>query len=395
MSGVTKYLSRVLVAAIVLPFVLAAGGCAWWEDVHIFSTAPKNKPAVLTEFTPTLAVKPLWNANVGKAGRYFFSPAMIGPDVVIAGGKGVVERRVLATGVVVWKTDLDVPLAAGVGSDGNVSAVATVTGDLIALDTDGKPLWRVPTNTEVLSAPAVGQGVVVVRTTDNRVIAYDLETGRRRWIYARTSQPLVLRSNPGMALDGGLLFAGFPGGKIAAINVASGTMRWEASVAVPKGSTELERVADVVGTPVVVGREVCAAAFQGRAGCFDVSTGNTIWIRDMSTSTGIEIDGRFAFVTDDKSNVNAITRTSGATIWKTDKLAYRRLTAPASVGRAIVVGDYRGFVHWLSREDGSLLARSTTDGSSLVIAPRAFSVGSAPAALFQTPDGNVYAFVAE
>lgn len=391
MSAVSMVFRRALVVA----GVLALGGCAWWENTYIFSDAPKNRPVDLTEIKATLAVKPLWNASVGKAGRYFFSPALIGPDVVAAGGKGVVERRVLATGVVVWRTDLDLPLAAGVGSDGSISAVVSETGDLIALDANGKPLWRVPTGTEILSAPAVGQGIVVVRTTDNRVIAYDAETGRRRWLYQRTTQPLVLRTNPGIAIEGGLLFVGFPGGKLAALNVASGTLRWESSVAVPKGATELERVADVVGTPVVVGREVCTAAFQGRAGCFDTATGNAVWSRDLSTSTGIEIDGRFGFVTDDKSAVSALTRSTGATIWKTDKLGYRRMTEPASVGRAIVVGDYRGFVHWLSREDGSLIARSTTDGSPLVVAPRSFSVGSAPAVLFQTQGGNLYAFVSE
>ena len=384
-------MKRVLMVAV----LLALGGCAWWENVYIFSNEPKNKPTPLTPINATLSVKPLWNTSVGKPGRYFFSPAIVGPDVVVAGGKGLVERLVLATGAVVWKNDLDTPLAAGVGSDGNVSAVVTITGDLIALDTNGKPMWRVPTNAEILSAPAVGQGVVIVRSTDNRVIAFDAETGRRRWVYTRTSQPLVLRTNPGIAIDGSLLYAGFPGGRMAALNVASGTLRWESAVAVPKGATELERVADVVGAPIVVGREVCSATFQGRAGCFDVSSGNTIWSRDLSTATGIEIDGRFAFVTDEKSNVNALTRTTGATIWKTDKLAYRRMTAPASVGRAIVVGDYKGFVHWLSREDGSLIARSTTDGSALLIAPRSFSVGSAPAVLFQTQDGNLYAFVSE
>ena len=380
---------------VALACVVSLGGCAWWENTYIFSDAPKTRPTELTPVNTTLSVKPLWNASLGKPGRYFFSPALIGPDVVAAGGKGLVERLVLATGAVVWKTDLDTPLSAGVGSDGTLSAVVTVPGDLIVLDTNGKPLWRVPTNAEVLSAPIVGQGIVAVRTTDSRVIAYDAETGRRRWVYQRSTQPLVLRTNPGMAMDGNLLYVGFPGGRLTALNLSTGTLRWESSVAVPKGATELERVADVVGTPIVVGREVCTAAFQGKAGCYDTSNGNTIWSRDLSTATGIEIDGRFGFVTDDKSMVNALTRTTGGNIWKSDKLAYRRMTAPASVGRAIVVGDYKGFVHWLSREDGSLIARSTTDGNALVIAPRAFSVGSAPAVLFQTQGGDLYAFAAE
>ena len=381
--------------AAALACVLSLGGCAWWDDLYVFTSKPKHLPTELKPFTATLTVRQLWKADVGKSGRYFFSPALIGPDVVAAGAKGIVERRVLATGLVVWRANLDVPLAAGVGSDGSTTAVVTASGDVIALDGDGKPRWRVPTGTEVLSAPAVGQGLVVVRTTDSRVIAYDADTGQKKWTYSRTTQPLVLRTNPGITIDGSLVFAGFPGGRLVALNTASGLLRWEASVAVPKGATELERVADVVGTPVVAGREVCAGAYQGRVGCFDVFSGSVIWNRDLSTSTGMEVDGRFAYLTDDDANVVALTRSTGATIWKSDVLAYRRMTAPASVGRAIVVGDYRGFVHWLSREDGSLIARSTTDGSKLVIAPRAFSVGSLPAVLFQTPDGNLYAFVAE
>jgi len=391
MSTLRMHFTRV--AAVLCLATLAS--CAWWEDVHIFSSEPKHKATPLTELKATLEVKPLWNADVGKAGRYLFVPALIGPDVVAAGNKGIVERFVLATGAVVWKTDLDTPLAAGVGSDANTTAVVTETGDIIALDSDGKPRWRVPTNTEILSAPAVGQGLVIVRTTDNRLIAYEAETGRKTWTYQRIAQPLVLRTNLGLVIDGNFVFAGFPGGRLAAITLAGGVLRWEASVAVPKGATELERVADVVGTPIVIGREVCAAAYQGKAGCYDVGNGTAIWSRDVSSSTGIEIDGRFAFVTDDASNVNALVRTTGATIWKSDKLAYRRMTAPASVGRAIVVGDYKGYVHWLSREDGSLIARSTTDGSALLVPPRAFSVGSSSAVLFQTPKGNLYAFALE
>jgi len=380
--------------------VLVAAGmlsaCAsWFDNVYIFSSEPKHKPTVLTEIKPTLVVKPLWNASVGKPGRYFLTPAMIEPDVVIAGGKGVVERRVLATGALVWRTDVDQPLSAGVGSDGDLSVVAATNGELIALGSDGKQRWKVQMNAEVLSAPAVGQGLVIVRTSDNRVLAYDAENGRRRWTYQRTAQSLVLRSNPGIVISGALAYGGFPGGKLVALTVATGALRWEASVAVPKGATELERVADVVGTPIVVGREVCAAAFQGRLGCFDVTSGTAIWTRDLSTSTGLEIDGRFAFVTDENSFVHALSRGSGISVWKADKVAYRALTAPASVGRALAVGDYKGFVHWLAREDGSLVARSTTDGSALVVAPRAFAVGSQAAVLFQTQGGGVYAFVTE
>ena len=387
----TRHASRfALIAAAIL-----VGGCSVFDDIHIFSSAPKNKPTELTEIKPTLAVKPLWTANVGKAGKYFFTPAFIGGEVVVAGSGGIVEKFVSASGSVVWRNNLDQPLAAGVGADADLISVVGVNGDLFALDASGKQRWKVATNAEILSAPAVGQGLVVVRTTDSRVIAYDAETGKRRWLYQRPSQPLVLRVNPGMVIEGGSLYAGFPGGRLVAMNLANGGLRWESSVAIPKGATELERVADVVGTPIVTGREVCVAAFQGRAGCFDSGSGNAIWGRDISSVNGLEIDGRFAFISDDKSFVHAFTRNGGTSVWKNDKLAYRRVSAPASVGRAVVVGDYKGFVHWLSREDGALIARSTTDGSAIVVAPRAFSAGSVAAVLVQTQDGGVYAFASE
>ncbi len=393
MTGVRTWSLRAVLAAFAC--TLLVGCSSWFENVYIFSTEPKHKPAELTEIKSTLAVKALWNANVGKAGKYFFTPALVDGDVIAAGSGGIVERRVLTTGAVVWRVNLDLSLAAGVGADTDTVVVAADNGDLIALDGQGKRKWKVSTNTEILSAPAVGQGLVLVRTTDNRVLGYDAETGRRRWTYQRTSQPLVLRSNPGMAIDGSTAYAGFPGGRLVALNLGNGLVRWEASVAVPKGATELERVADLVGTPVIAGREVCAAAFQGRAGCFDVGSGNPVWGRDISTPNGIEIDGRFAYLSDDKGSVQALSRTSGGSVWKSDKLAYRRLTAPASVGRALAVGDYKGFVHWLSREDGSLIARSTTDGTPLLVSPRSFTAGSQSAVLFQTRDGNLYAFVAE
>ena len=389
-----RFPRRVLPLALIAAAILA-GGCSVFDDIHIFSSAPRNKPSGLSEIKPTLAVKPLWTANVGKAGKYFFTPAFMAGEVVVAGSGGIVEKFVSATGAVVWRNNLDQPLAAGVGADADLIAVVGVNGDLFALDASGKQRWKIATNAEILSAPAVGQGLVVVRTTDSRVIAYDAETGKRRWLYQRPSQPLVLRVNPGMVIEGGSLYAGFPGGRLVALNLANGGLRWESSVAIPKGATELERVADVVGTPVVTGREVCVAAFQGRAGCFDSVSGNTIWGRDISSTNGLEIDGRFAFISDDKSFVHAFTRNGGTSVWKSDKLGYRRVSAPASVGRAVVVGDYKGFVHWLSREDGALIARSTTDGSAVVVAPRAFSAGSVAAVLVQTQDGGVFAFASE
>src|SRR5262249_77852 len=161
----------------------------------------------------------------------------------------------------------------------------------------------------------------------------------------------------GMVAEGGTLYTGFAGGKLVSIALANGGVRWEATVSLPHGATELERVTDVVGLPVVAGREVCTVAFQASVRCFDVTTGNPAWTRERSRTAGVAVDSRYIFVSDDKGAVQALDRAGGATVWKQDKLFLRRLTAPLVLGDVIAVGDVEGYVHFLSRETGAFVGR--------------------------------------
>ena len=161
------------------------------------------------------------------------------------------------------------------------------------------------------------------------------------------------------------VFVGFPGGKLIAVSVDNGAPLWEGTVALPKGATELDRVADVTSAPVIDGRMICAAAFQGRVSCFDLGNGNLMWGRDISSAAGLTIDSRYVYVADDKGAVHALDKASGASIWKQDKLFLRKLTAPLVRRNLVVVGDVQGVVHFLSRDDGSFVGRLSTDGSAI------------------------------
>jgi outer membrane protein assembly factor BamB len=173
-----------------------------------------------------------------------------------------------------------------------------------------------------------------------------------------------------------------------ALNLANGGVGWESVVALPKGTTELERVADVIGLPIVDGRQVCAVAFQGRVACFDAQAGTTNWARDLSSYSGMAADNRNLYITDDRNAVVALDKTSGASLWKQDKLSGRSVSAPAALGRYVVVGDFQGYLHFLSREDGSFAARIATDGSPIVAPPVAVDFTTLVA---QTRNGGVYA----
>jgi outer membrane protein assembly factor BamB len=178
-------------------------------------------------------------------------------------------------------------LSGGVGTDGARVAVGTPKGEVVVLDAkSGIELWRAKASSEILAAPVVAEGLVVARSGDSRIYAYEGADGKRRWVYQRTTPTLTLRSNVGVAVKGDKTFAGLPGGKLVALSNVNGAAMWEATVALPRGATELERVTDITSEPAISGAVVCAVAFQGKLACFDRVSGNAIWSRDVSSSVG-------------------------------------------------------------------------------------------------------------
>ncbi len=350
------------------------------------------KMAELSELPASTPVRTLWQARVGEAGDAILFPALAVDGVYAAAQDGTVARFEASAGRESWRVNVGRTLSGGVGSDGTLVAVGTFDGEVIALDgRSGEARWRARVSSEVLSAPVVTGDLVIVRSADGRLFALDARDGKRRWLYQRSSPPLSVRSPVGMVADRGYLLTGFAGGKLVSIALANGSVRWETTVALPRGATELERVTDVVGLPIVAEREVCAVAYQGRIGCFDLASGNALWSRELSSTAGLAIDARYVFVSDDKGAVHALDRAGGATIWKQDRLFLRRLTAPLSLGREVAVGDVEGYVHFLSRESGALVGRVATDGSPI----RSLLVRLERGLLVQTQDGNLFALSTE
>jgi outer membrane protein assembly factor BamB len=368
-----------------LPRLLAAAGIAVLL-AGCSSGAPRIKAAELTPIQPTADLRTLWQANVGAAGDYVFTPAVVGESVYAAGEEGTIAR--FDNGREVWRVAAGQKLSAGVGADGKLVAVGTAKGEVLAFDAaTGKALWQARASSEVLAAPAVGDGLVVVRSGDSRIAGFEAANGKRRWVYQRATPALSLRSNVGVLLAERVVIAGFPGGKLVAINGQNGAALWEVTVAQPKGATELERVADLTSSPVVAGREICAAAFQGRVACFDIGSGNQIWARDVSSSAGLDMDDKRVYVSDDKGTMHAFARDSGASLWKQESLSLRNLTRPIALDRRVAVADFQGVVHLLNAEDGAFAARVTTDGSAVQAEPQRLGDGF----VVQTRNGGVVA----
>jgi outer membrane protein assembly factor BamB len=382
-------ITRKLVGAGVVAMM---AGCSTLQSLNPFASKPKgDQPAPLVAIKASMAVRTAWKLDIGKAQGYHFTPALVDNTLIAASGDGTLVRAESATGRQIWRTKAGTDLTAGVGSDGNIFAVGGVKGKLLAFDMDGHPLWNAQLSSEILSSPAVGKGYVIARTIDNRIVGFDAKTGEKKWTVQHTPPALTLRLAPGMVIHDQDVIIGEPAGRLTSMLIATGAPRWEIAAAVGRGATELERVTDIGGTPVVIEDEVCTVTYQGRVGCFDLATGGTRWTREVSSLVGVAADERFVFVADDKGTVLAYNRDGGASAWKNDKLAFRVLSTPVSYGRAVAVADYQGMVHFLSREDGSFLARAALDASPVVSTP--LVAGSN--LIFQTQNGSLTAIAVE
>ena len=369
---------------------LLVAGCQTISDGYrrIFGN-PAPKPAELVAIQqPRAALRIAWQGSVGSAEKNVYFPARSGTVVWAGGASGSVTAFDMARGTPTGRIEAGERVTGGVGAGAGLVLLGTPKGEVLAFDPAGKLLWKAQISSAVLAPPQAQEGIVVARAGDGHVYGLDAATGKQRWAYQRTPPALSLRTHAGVVIDRGGVFVGLPAGRLVALALSNGNVGWEAVVALPRGATELERVADITSLPVMDGGRICAAAFQGRVACLDAARGTVLWARDVSSVAGIGLDDRYLYVTDDKDAVLALDKASGASIWRQERMARRNLSAPLPIGRYVAVGDLEGYVHLLSRDDGSFAARIATDGSAIAAPPVALDMSTF---LVQTRNGGVYA----
>jgi outer membrane protein assembly factor BamB len=347
--------------------------------------ANQPKPAELQPFVAVVAVQQAWTAQIGEQG-FPLTVSASGNTVLLAAGNGVVAALDAGTGRDLWRLNTGAALAAGVGGDARLAAVVTQGNELLALS-EGREIWRQKLAAQAFTAPFVAGGRVFVLAADRSVNAFDGATGRKLWTQQRPGEPLVLRQ-PGVLLAvGDTLVAGL-GGRLTSLNPGNGSVRWELPIATPRGVNDIERLVDLVGPVSRLKESVCARAFQASVGCVNAERGSLLWSRTADGSQGLDGDERLVFGVESDGKVIAWQRADGERAWTSDDLRYRGLSAPRVVGRSIAIGDAAGFVHLLSRQDGTVLNRLTTDGSGIAATP--VLVGDTLVVV--TRKGNVFGF---
>jgi len=371
---------------IALAALLIAAGCSKDKDVE--------PPAQLVKFPTKLAVKELWGDKVGggKAQvklRLGLGPAVDNGLVFAASDQGVLLAVNLETGKKVWVKKLKLPLSAGPGAGSGMVVVGTSKGAVIAFEgASGRQLWRTQVNSELLSAPAIGEKVVVMRSVDGRLHGFDAGSGKELWSVEQQVPRLSLRGTAIPIIAKEVAVSGFDNGKVMAVSLNSGDTVWDTALASPHGRTELDRLVDIDSEVRVVGENVFAAGFQGRTAMLALESGQIWWARDMSSYRGLSVDEENLFVTQSDGVVLALRQRDGSELWRNDKLMRRGLSTPAITSTAIAVADYQGYLHWLDKSTGELVARQRV---------AKFRVSNSPVAVkdtvvLLTDAGNLAAF---
>jgi outer membrane protein assembly factor BamB len=349
---------------------------------------PADAPDPLVEIKETASSKLLWQAKIGASNDYDFSPVVDAGFAYVAGASGEIAKLDAVSGKQEWRVNVGETLSGGVGVGGSLVLVGTPKGIVYAYDIAGKLQWKSKLSSEILSAPKYFDGLVIVRTGDSHIYGINANDGSRKWVYDRTGPALTLRSSAGVVVDGGAVYAGFGGGKLIAVRADNGKMLWEASVAQPKGVTEIERIADITSLPVVDGPLIYAVAYQGKIAAVDRTSGRVVWNRDISSLTGLSVEDGRIFVSHAMGSVYALDYSSGKTFWRQAILKNRQLSVPVPMGNLTAVGDLEGYVHFLSRDDGSIASRIKVDDSPVM--PKIALINS-NTVLVQTRDGGIYA----
>jgi outer membrane protein assembly factor BamB len=374
---------RGLATAALLATVLS--GCSLMPS-FLGGRPARAQPAELAPNPALIGVQQAWSARIGSVD--FPLSVHATPELVtVASADGTVTAFNSATGREAWRAGVGRALTAGVGSDGKTTAVVTRDNELVALS-QGQVLWRHKLAAQAYTAPLVAGGRVFVLGGDRSVSAHDGTTGRRLWLQQRPGEPLVLRQGGVLLPVGDTLVAG-QGGRLTGFNPLNGSVRWDAPIATSRGTNDVERLVDLVGSVSRVGDSVCARAFQAVVGCVDTARGTVAWTRPANGAQGVSGDERQLFGAESDGRLIAWRRESGEQGWVNTSLQWRILTAPLLVGRSVAVGDGNGFVHLLSREDGSLVNRLSTDGTAIAAAP----VLAGNTLVVVTRGGGVFGFV--
>jgi len=352
---------RVSCLSLLSGITLLTAGCSSTEIVE--------QPAPLPDVTETVEFDELWSVSVGDGHDdelLQLAPLYAGDTIYAASADGVVMSVATENGDVQWERELDDRIFAGPGADTRQLYVVSSNAELIALSReDGSEQWRTELPTEVLASPQSNGSLVAVQTIDGRLISFNASSGEQLWQYQAQVPALTLRTGAAPLVGGDIVIGSFSNGRVIALSADAGQPVWQYQVGQPQGRTELERLVDIGGQPLVLDSALMVVGYQGKLALIETRSGQEIWSRPASSYYSPAIGGGNIYLASANGDVIALQGSDRRELWIQDQLSWRQVTRPAVSGDYLVVGDYEGYLHALSAENGQLVGQDKFDGDGI------------------------------
>jgi len=352
---------KILVLCFVSVTALLIVGCS--------SDELENEPMELESFDEEIEIIEVWDESIGNGSddQYLkLTPVIIDEFIYAIDHEGLLLALNKADGEEIWDAEYDEPVSGALGGDLNHLYFATYHGDVIAVDRlDGSEKWRFTVTSEVLSAPVSNGRQVVVQSIDGKVVSLNAADGKLMWRYDSNAPVLSIRGTASPVIGDDFSIAGFANGEMMAFQNLSGAPVWSASVGIPKGRTELERLVDIDGQPIIRDDVVYSVSYQGKLVAIHLPTGREIWSKQQSSYRAVDIGFGNVYVSTAEDVVVAYNQATRTEVWQQENLMYRQLTAPKAFGSTLVVADFEGYVHFLSQIDGRFLERIRIDSDGV------------------------------
>ncbi|OLF38086.1 outer membrane protein assembly factor BamB [Psychrobacter sp. Cmf 22.2] len=331
-----------------------------------------NDPVELVQIAQPISVlQPVFSVDVGnkKASKKDPLALQVGysnTQTVVASRGGELTGFNNA-GQRLWSIDVGEQITGGVTVDplSQTAIISTRSGLVMAFDsTTGAKRWQKQLSGSVLTPALISNNRVVLSANDGFLHGLSLQTGQSIWQFATQVPAISVRGSAAPTLlDDKTALLATADGRLHAITIDNGLPQWSRRVGVGAGSSEVERMSDVDGMPVVDNNQLYAISYSGQLLGIDLASRQVMFVNDLASLKSLAVNNQQVIATSLEGKVVAYDRNNGNMLWESEALAYRDLTNPVMIGNYIAVGDLEGVVHLFNPANGDIVSRVQTKGA--------------------------------
>ncbi|MDP3562376.1 MAG: outer membrane protein assembly factor BamB [Legionellaceae bacterium] len=357
---------------VLLGYCIFLQACSQVDD-YILGKDNTPKPKELTAIVSKVDVTSVWSRPVGKASKtntYLkLKPVVRSQVIYTADASGLIQAADLKNGNLLWSKQVDHPVVSGPTIAEGYIIVGTDSSTIVLLkQATGQVVWEAHLSEDALSKSIIVNHQVIAKTIDGNLYAFDLATGKKNWVSKHGAPNLILKASSSPIRMGELILVGFSDGKLDAVDVNTGRVVWQRSIAYATGASDVERLVDIDADPIVRNNIVYLASYQGYVGALGLENGQFIWNKPGSVYKNMAIDSNTLYVTDSQDVLRGFDLNNGQVKWKQISLKAHGLTEPVLMGNRLIVCDKTGYLHVVSTHTGELVGRKKL-GSAVNISP--------------------------